>query len=95
MNKKAQLLGQVGGTFQQIAFLAIFGSVILVILSQINSSIAYGHYGNNASKLAIDNVTRGMGNFFAQLPLFGTILGLLLIVGIVFLLIRGSRGSAV
>ncbi len=91
LDKKGQLLGQLGGTFQQLAFLGIFGAIMLVILTELNSSISDTDATN-----AIQNVTLGIGNVFKQFPLFGTILGLLLIVGVVFLLVRGSgQGSIV
>lgn len=90
MNKKGQLLGQIGGTFQQIAFLGIFGAIMLIILANLNNSIS-----DTTATNAINNATLSISNVFAQLPLFGTILGLLLIVGIVFLLVRGGRSSVV
>ena len=91
LNKKGQLLGQLGGTFQQLAFLGIFGAIMLVILTELNSTISDTDATN-----AIQNVSLGIGNVFKQFPLFGTILGLLLIVGVVFLLVRGTgKGSVV
>jgi hypothetical protein len=91
LNKKGQLLGQLGLTFQQLTFIGIFGAIMLVILTELNSTISDTDATN-----AIQNVTLGIGNVFKQFPLFGTILGLLLIVGVVFLLVRGSgRGSVV
>lgn len=88
IGNKGQLLGGLTGTFQQITFLAIFGAVMLIILANLRTSTT-----NTDAQNAIDNATRSISNTFAQLPLFGTILGLLLIVGIVFLLIRGTRGG--
>ena len=88
IRNKGQLLSGLTGTFQQITFLAIFGAVMLIILANLRTSVT-----NTDATNAIDNATRSISNVFAQLPLFGTILGLLLIVGIVFLLIRGTRGG--
>ena len=93
-NKKG-ILGNLGGIFQQLAFLGIFGAIMLVVLSSLKDTITRGSLGNNASHDALSNTTLGIGNVFAQFPLFGTILGLLLIVGVVFLLVRGGDKSSV
>ena len=96
-NRKGQLLGQLGGTFQQIAFLGIFGAIMIIILVGLNDTISRGTTSDNQTSDAIANATLSIANVFEQLPLFGTILGLLLIVGIVFLLVRrrdmGGEGS--
>ena len=66
---------------------------MLIILANLRTAIPATTAGNNMSRFAIDNATASIGNVFVQLPLFGTILGLLLIVGIVFLLVRGKGSS--
>jgi len=58
--------------------------------THINVTYTYGT--NSQANNAILNTTGGINNTFAQFPLFGTILGLLLIVSIVFLLVR-SKGN--
>lgn len=40
---------------------------------------------------AIDNSTRSINNTFQQLPLFGTIVGLLLIIGLIFVIFRYGK----
>ena len=89
LNKKG-ILGDLGGIFQQLAFLGIFGAIMLVILANLNASIS-----DTTASSAITNATYGIANVFGQFPLFGTILGLLLIVGVVFLLVRGGSKSSV
>ena len=84
INKKG-ILGQLAGTIQMVGFLAIFGAVMVIVLSNVQNATT----DTNALN-AIKNATAGIGNTFAQLPLFGTILGLMLILGVVFLLVRGG-----
>jgi hypothetical protein len=83
---KRGILGQLGDVFQQLAFVGIFGAVMLIILANLNSSIS-----DTSAKAGIQNVTLSISNTFAQFPLFGTILGLMLIVGLVFTLFRGTK----
>ena len=85
INKKG-ILGQLAGTIQMVGFLAIFGAVMVIVLSNVQNATT----DTNALN-AIKNATAGIGNTFAQLPLFGTILGLMLILGVVFLLVRGGN----
>ena len=88
LNKKG-LLSQMGGVFQTIAFTAIFGAVILIVLATMRADKANQLYAQ--FNYTLDNATAGISNTFAQLPLFGTILGLMLILGVVFLLVRGGN----
>ncbi len=97
INKKGQLLGQLGGTFQQLAFIGILGAILLVVLVELRDDAvgtqainSTGTFGVNQTFEAINGTILGIGYVFKQFPLFGTILGLLLIVGVVFLLVRGS-----
>ena len=94
INKKG-ILGSLGGIFQQLAFLGIFGAIMLVVLASLKDSLPAITAQDNITVSALSNTTLGIANVFGQFPLFGTILGLLLIVGIVFLLVRGgSKTSA-
>ena len=90
LKDKKGILGNLGGIFQQLAFLGIFGAIMLVILANLNDSIS-----DTTASSAITNATMGIANVFGQFPLFGTILGLLLIVGVVFLLVRGGDKTSV
>jgi asparagine N-glycosylation enzyme membrane subunit Stt3 len=85
MNKKG-ILGQLGDIFQQLAFIGIFGAIVLIMLANLNSSVS-----DTTAKSAIQNTTLSIANTFGQFPLFGTILGLMLIVGLVFVLFRGGK----
>jgi len=94
INKKG-ILGSLGGIFQQLAFLGIFGAIMLVVLASLQSTMPAVTSDNNITRSAISNTTLAIANVFGQFPLFGTILGLLLIVGVVFLLVRGGSKSSV
>jgi hypothetical protein len=93
MNKRG-ILGQLGDVFQQLAFVGIFGAVMLIILANLNSSLPAISVMDNMTKGAITNTTLSISNTFAQFPLFGTILGLMLIVGLVFTLFRGTQSGS-
>jgi hypothetical protein len=97
MNKKGQLLGQLGLTFQELTFVGILGAIFLVVLVELRDDTvgkqainSTGTFGVNQTFEALNGTILGIGNVFKQFPLFGTILGLLLIVGVVFLLVRGN-----
>lgn len=44
----------------------------------------------NPGALAVNNTIGAVFNLSSQLPLFGTIIGLFIILGIIFLLVRGN-----
>ena len=90
LNKKGQVLGLLGNVFQQLLFIGMLGAIIVIIFAQLYSSTS-----NTDAKNAIQNATVAVGNTFAQFPLFGTILGLMLILGLVFLVVRGREGSMI
>ena len=75
------------------------GSVWMKGGTNINTNsavnISYSATSPSQAQNAIDNSTRSINNTFVQLPLFGTILGLLLVVGIIIILFRfrGREGS--
>lgn len=47
---------------------------------------------NSPEYNAVNNTIGAMFNLSAQLPLFGTIVGLFIILGVIFLLVRGRVG---
>jgi len=91
---KKGILDNLGGIFQQLAFLGIFGAIMLVVLVSLKDSLPQATTQDNITVSAISNTTLAISNIFGQFPLFGTILGLLLIVGVVFLLVRGGNKSS-
>ena len=87
---KKGILGQLDNIVQTVGFLAIFAAIMLIVLSNFRTSA-----NNTDATNAINNATLGIANTFNQFPLFGTILGLMLIIGVVFLMIRGNKGGGV
>lgn len=82
----------VGPTVLAVGVAAIIGAVILLVLNGFVTSSTV--LANSATANALNNGIGGIGNIFAQFPLLGTIIGLMLILGVVlFFFYNKSKGD--
>jgi hypothetical protein len=84
-------LGDLAPTVMAIGVAAIIGAVVLLVMNGVYTSSPT--IAGNAAGNAIVNATKGIGNVFAQLPLLGTVIGLVLVLAVVlyFFYRQGSR----
>ena len=87
-------VGDIAPTVMQVGVAAIVGAVVLLVLNGMvtSSSVTAG----SATANALNNGISGIGNIFTQFPLMGTVIGLVLILGIVLFFFYGrteAKGS--
>jgi hypothetical protein len=87
---KAFSVDDIAPTVMAIGVSAIVGAVVLLVLVgvQNSSSVTAGSATANALTASI----LGIGNIFAQYPLLGTVVGLVLVLGVVLYFFYG-RGN--
>lgn len=89
INKRGQLFDLsttvIAGIF--VLLLAIFAMFLGISSLNPGSFFTAGSSSQNATNDMISNLTKGTGNFFSQIPVGMTILGVVLILGFLALLI--------
>lgn len=89
MNRKGQAIEVAGGTLISLFVLIVTALAIFLGISTLNpgSFFTAGSLARNASIALQDNTTQVALNFSNQLPVVGTVIGVLVILGAIGLLI--------
>ncbi len=61
----------------------IFGGIMLLIMSEVSTQVENEAGVNSTAYNATQDAIRGGGNLMEQLPIIGTIIGLVILLGIV------------
>ena len=87
--RKAFNIDDIAPTVLAVGVAAIVGAVVLLVLNgvQTSSSVTV----NSLTYNALNNGSSGISNVFAQFPLLGTVIGLVLILGVVLYFFYGGR----
>ena len=99
MSLKSKLTGDepafnvedIAPTVMAIGVAAIVGAVVLLVLNGMQSSSSVT--ANSATYNALGNGISGIGNIFTQFPLLGTVVGLVLILGVVLYFFYGRNNK--
>lgn len=104
-SKKGQVLETfklVGGVILTLLTLAVITIAVLLALTSLQNAGIFtaNSVGANATNVIINNITGGTTNFFTQIPVIFTILGVVALIGAVILIIfyvsrigTGGRGG--
>jgi hypothetical protein len=87
-------LNEIPGVVMAVGISVIIGVIVVLILLGLQSTGSIA--SNSIANGIINNGISGASNIFAQYPLLGTIIGLLLILAVViFFFYRGRTGEGV
>ncbi len=89
--KSAFNVQDIAPTVMAIGVAGIVGAVVLLVLNGMQTSSSV--IANSATYNALGNGVSGIGNIFTQFPLLGTVVGLVLILGVVLYFFYGGKGG--
>lgn len=89
LNKRGQVLDQVGGVIVGVFVLLVTVLAVLIGIGALNapSFFTAGSLSANATQALQDNTTQIASNFSQRLPVLGTIFGVVLLLGALLILV--------